>query len=213
MAIQKERKIKEIKLLADKVNKRIASVEKLAGRKESWAVKKLYSELESKQGIQLTKAGFVSKDLKDLSDVQLTAELKALRNFMNSKTSTARGINQIRRKQIAKMKATIEDSDFNASDFTYDDAETLYDIWEDSRNRWFAEKVGGSEYYQFIQEFRENTAKAIDSDDSLTKTQKEQLKKNAFLEQVDSYIDVTNDVTTRRKAVEVYNKYAKTGRK
>ena len=136
MAIQRERKIKEVKLLTDKVNRRISNIEKVMGRKESWAVKKLYDELESKQGIQLTKAGYVSKDLKDLSDAQLTSELKALRNFMHNKTSTVRGINEVRRKQIETMKRTIDDSEFASDDFTYEDAENLYDIWSDSRNRW-----------------------------------------------------------------------------
>ncbi|HCJ14127.1 MAG TPA: hypothetical protein DHV77_02455 [Erysipelotrichaceae bacterium] len=209
MAIQRERKIKEVKLLTDKVNRRISNIEKVMGRKESWAVKKLYDELESKQGIQLTKAGYVSKDLKDLSDAQLTSELKALRNFMHNKTSTVRGINEVRRKQIETMKRTIDDSDFASEDFTYEDAENLYDIWSDSRNRWVADKMGGSEYYQFVAEFRENTAKAIDMNDNLTKSQKNQYKKDAFIDQLDSYINVANDSTMRRKAVEFYNKYVK----
>lgn len=209
MAIQRERKIQEIKMLAGKVNKRLSSIEKLIGRKESWAVKKLYDELESKQEIPLTKTGYISKDVKNLSDIQLTAELKALRNFMNSKTSTVKGIKQIRKKQIETMKNVVDDLDFNADDFTYEDAENLYDIWNDRRNRWVAEKMGGSEYYQFVAEFRENTAKAIESNDSLTKADKEKLKKDAFIDQLDSYIGVANDMGMRRKAIEFYNKYVK----
>ena len=209
MAIQRERKIQEIKMLAGKVNKRLSSIEKLVGRKESWAVKKLYDELESKQEIPLTKTGYISKDVKNLSDIQLTAELKALRNFMNSKTSTVKGIKQIRKKQIETMKNVVDDLDFNADDFTYEDAENLYDIWNDRRNRWVAEKMGGSEYYQFVAEFRENTAKAIESNDSLSKADKEKLKKDAFIDQLDSYIGVANDMGIRRKAIEFYNKYVK----
>lgn len=209
MAIQRERKIQEIKMLAGKVNKRLSSIEKLVGRKESWAVKKLYDELESKQEIPLTKTGYISKDVKNLSDIQLTAELKALRNFMNSKTSTVKGIKQIRKKQIETMKNVVDDLDFNADDFTYEDAENLYDIWNDRRNRWVAEKMGGSEYYQFVAEFRENTAKAIESNDSLSKADKEKLKKDAFIDQLDSYIGVANDMGMRRKAIEFYNKYVK----
>lgn len=213
MAIQKERTVKEIKFLADKVNKRMSAIEKLAGRKESWAVKELYRQLESKQGIPLTKSGYVSKDLKELSDEQLVAELKALRNFMKSKTSTIKGIKEVRRKQIETMKKVVDDSDFKASDFTFDDAEKLHEIWSDKRNRWFAENVGGSEYYQFIQEFRDVTMKSIESDDSLTRKEKEQAKKDAFINELESYINVVNDPVARRKAIEVYNKYVNPKRK
>lgn len=206
--ISRDKKIEEIKYLADKTNKRISAIEKQFGRKESWAVKELYGQLGSKQGNLLTKTGFVSKDIKKLSDEQLTAELKALRNFMHNKTSTVRGIKQIRKKQLETMKETIDDN-IDSSDFTYDDAETLYDVWSDSRNRWFAEKMGGSEYYQFVADFKENTQKAIESNDSLTKQQKEQLGKDAFIEQLDSYINVANDRTMRRRAIEFYNKYVK----
>ena len=118
-------------------------------------------------------------------------------------------IQKVRRKQIETMKENVQDNDFNAEDFTYDDAETLYDVWNDSRNRWFAEKLGGSEYYQFVADYKENTQKSIESDDSLTRKEKEQLKKDAFIEQLDSYINVANDRTMRRRAVEFYNKYVK----
>lgn len=215
MAIQKERTVKEIKFLADKVNKRLSAIEKLTGRKESWAVKELYRQLESKQGIPLTSSGNISKDLKNLSDEQLVAELKALRNFMKSKTSTIRGIKEVRRKQIETMTKVVDDSRFNAGDFTYDDAEKLHEIWGDKRNRWFAEKMGGSEYYQFIQEFKDTTMKSIEVDDENYKTEgaKRQAQKQAFIDELNDYINVANDPVQRRKAVEVFNKYVNPKRK
>jgi len=90
---------------ARKANRRLALIEKNFGR-DTWAGKRLRNRLESTKIQAYTKGGRVSVR-KNMSTMQMKATLKAVRQFLNSKTSTVKGIRETRKQVIEKLKESL----------------------------------------------------------------------------------------------------------
>ena len=117
---------------------------------------------------------------------QLLAVNKAVDQFLKSKTSTNKGIQDIKRKQIdaIKLRRSIEDEDF-----TEEDAEDFYDMFGNDDFQSFAEKIGASALQEIIYD-------SIKEDDS----------EADFIDRLDLYIEL-NNLDIREKAIRLYNKY------
>ena len=168
------------------VNKANARLESLGRRYKSgtWASKKLANRL-SQNKVDMWKNRRI-KLPKNPTKTQLRAANKAVSQFLASKTSTKKGIQEVRRKQIEsiKLRRSVEDDEF-----TEEDAEDFYDMFGDNDFQYFAEKIGSSKLQEIIYD-------AIRNDDS----------EDDFLSSLDLYITL-NDLDIREKAIRLYNKY------
>lgn len=173
-----ERNIKE-------VNNRLRELNK-GGFYNSWASKKLFNHLDN--FTQKDKMGKITKlKLKsNMNMTQLTAVNRATKNFLNSKTSSVKGIEKVRNKTKQKM---FEAFKAKRKDITRQDIDDYYEMLENDDFSYFEEKYSASEVWALFEEskqFKDNQSK--------------------FLDRFNSLIEL-NDEDIRNKAIRLYKKY------
>ena len=182
---------KDTRKLVREVNARLNTLERRY-KSGTWASKRLKTRLGTSKLRAWTKSGRVRLK-SNLSKTQLTAINKALTNFLNSKTSTKRGIEDVKRKQIEKIKERLSLDDEEAEEITDEDAEFFYDMFGDDDFNDLSEKIGASALQAAIED-------AIEANDS----------EDMFLQRLEWYGGVEmQDLDLREKAIRVYNKYVK----
>ena len=131
------------KLLKDvrRANQRIQRLQARYGE-SSWAVNQLYEKIDNNNinGIS-TLTGNIRID-KNMSDIQLRAIQKATSIFLNSQTSTLRGVKKVINNMQDALKKNYSDINRPLSD---KDAEKLYNILENRDIRNTVEQIGASE--------------------------------------------------------------------
>lgn len=175
---------KETRKMINKANARLDSLQRRY-KSGTWASKKLANRLSTNKMKMWSKSGKIKLG-KNPTKQQLIAVNKAINQFLSSQTSTKKGIQAVKRKQIEsiRLRRSIEDEDF-----TEEDAEDFYDMFGDNDFNYFAEKIGASKLQEIIYD-------AIKEDDS----------ENDFLSRLELYIEL-NDLDIREKAIRLYNKY------
>lgn len=180
---------KETVKLAGKVNARLNSLQR-RHKSGTWASKRLLNKLTTSQLKSWSKSGRV-KIGKNLSSTQLVAINKALNNFLKSKTSTNKGIQEVREQQIERIKERLQVDDETAEEMTDEEAEFFYDMFEDDDFSKLADLIGASALQAAIDD-------AIEADDS----------EDYFLQRLEWYGGVEmQDLKLRAMAIRVYNKY------
>ena len=177
----------ELKKLSKRANQRIVRLEKEFG-KDTWATKRLKDKLAIEPLQAWSKTGRIKVN-KSMTITQLKATIKATQQFLNSKTSTKKGIKQIRKttiKQLAKSLGTEEE------DLTNEEAETLYNMLSDDYMIDILKYIPASDFWALIEDAKE----AGDTEDS-------------FISRISDYINFGNDVNMRRKLLTIYEKYVK----
>lgn len=177
----------ELKKLSKRANQRILRLEREFG-KDTWATKKLRDKLEAEPLQAWSKTGRVKVN-KSMTITQMKATIKATQQFLNSKTSTKRGIKQVKKttiKQLAKSLGT------NDEDLTNEEAEALYDMLSDDYVTDILKYIPASDFWALIEDAKE----AGDSQES-------------FISRISDYIEFGNDVDMRNKLVMIYEKYVK----
>lgn len=179
-----ERLEKETRKLASKANARLDSLQRRY-KSGTYASKKLANRLNTTQLNAWSKGGKI-KIKKNATKTQLTAINKAVNQFLNSTTSTKKGISQFKKAQIEniKLRRSIEDEDF-----TEEDAESFFDMFGDNDFDYFSSKIGASTLQEIIYD-------SIKSDDS----------EDDFVSRLNLYIE-TNDLDIKEKAKSLYSKY------
>ena len=129
----KQKLYRETKNQVDLVNKRLRNLDK-SGYTGTWASGKLLNRMNVKklQGRKiLTKQKGVPKIKvnKNLSTTNLIAIHQATRQFLESKTSTTRGINDSRKNVINSLQTTFSDMGNNISN---EQAELLYSLFDNT---------------------------------------------------------------------------------
>lgn len=175
---------RETRKLVSKANARLDSL----GRRYksgTWASKKLANRLSSNKMNMWSKQGKIKLG-KNPTKAQMIGLNKAINQFLQSQTSTKKGIQEVKRKQIEsiRLRRSVEDEEF-----TEEDAEDFYDMFGDNDFAYFADKIGASK----LQEIIYDAIRANDSEDS-------------FLDRLELYIEL-NDLDIREKAIRLYNKY------
>ena len=173
--------------LVSEVNRRMKGL-KNEGYSGTWASKKLLKRIDTEvlKSWQKGKA----KARKDLTATQMMAVNKAMRQFLASKTSKARGIRETKRKTIESLRRTLsKEEDGELIDF--EDAEFFYDMFGENDFDFFAEKVGSSEMQMIIKD-------AIDERDNI----------DDWIERLGIY-RLTENLDMRERAIRLYNKYVK----
>lgn len=174
---------KETRKLVSKANARLDSLQRRF-KSGTWASKKLANRLSSNKLNMWTKKGKI-KIGKNPTKAQLIGLNKAINQFLNSQTSTKKGISSWKKNQIESIKLNRSDD----PDFTEEDAEDFFEMFGDNDFDFFASKIGASALQEIIYDaMREN-----DSEDE-------------FIARLSLYIEI-NDLDIREKAIRLYEKY------
>lgn len=174
---------KETRKLVSKANARLDSLQRRY-KSGTWASKKLANRLSSNKLNMWTKKGKI-KTGKNLTKTQLIGLNKAINQFLNSQTSTKKGISSWKKNQVESIKLNRSDD----PDFTEEDAEDFFEMFGDNDFDFFASKIGASALQEIIYDaMREN-----DSEDE-------------FVARLSLYIEI-NDLDIREKAIRLYEKY------
>lgn len=174
---------KETRKLVSKANARLDSLQRRY-KSGTWASKKLANRLSSNKLNMWTKKGKI-KTGKNLTKTQLIGLNKAINQFLNSQTSTKKGISTWKKNQVESIKLNRSDD----PDFTEEDAEDFFEMFGDNDFDFFASKIGASALQEIIYDaMREN-----DSEDE-------------FVARLSLYIEI-NDLDIREKAIRLYEKY------
>lgn len=173
--------------LVSEVNRRLKGL-KNEGYSGTWASKKLINRIDTEvlDSWQKGKA----KARKDLTATQMMAVNKAMRQFLASKTSKARGIRETREKTIKSLQRTLSD-DKHKLLTNEEDAEFFYEMFSDSDHSFFAEKIGASELDIIIKE-------SIDAKDS----------EDDWIKRLGLYTKI-QDEDIKQRAINLYEKYIK----
>lgn len=179
---------RELTKLSKRANQRLVRLEREFG-KDTWASKKLRNRLDTEPLQAWTKTGRVKVN-KKMSIVQLRATIKATNQFLNSQTSTKTGIKKVREKQIQRISKALGTEEV---DLSYEEAETLYTMFEDTDFTFFVPKyLTASEFWAIIEEAKE-----------------ENLDVNEFTELLRQYIEFGNDIEMLTRIRAIYEKYVK----
>lgn len=187
LSSEQQQLFNELKKLSKRANQRIVRLEREFG-KDTWATKKLRDKLATGPLQAWSKTGRVKVN-KSMTTTQMKATIKATQQFLNSKTSTKRGIKQVKKttiKQLAKSLGTDDE------DLTNEEAEALYDMLSDDYVTDILKYIPASDFWALIEDAKE----AGDSQES-------------FISRISDYIEFGNDVDMRNKLIMIYEKYVK----
>lgn len=187
LSSEQQQLFNELKKLSKRANQRIVRLEREFG-KDTWATKKLRDKLAAEPLQAWSKTGRVKVN-KSMTTTQMKATIKATQQFLNSKTSTKRGIKQVKKttiKQLAKSLGTDDE------DLTNEEAEALYDMLSDDYVTDILKYIPASDFWALIEDAKE----AGDSQES-------------FISRISDYIEFGNDVDMRNKLIMIYEKYVK----
>lgn len=178
--------LKETRDLVDKANRRLKGL-KNAGYEGTWASRKLEKRLEASTLKAWDKSGKI-KIRKNMTNTQLIAIQKKTKQFMESKTSKASGIRDVRKTTIDSLRATFS-KDVALSDI---DVETAYDMLSDNDFDYFNndERIGASTLWALIED-------AIEYEQT----------ENTFLNRLLNMYESSNDKDARLRAKRLYEKY------
>ena len=177
---------RETQKLVSKANARLDSLQRRY-KSGTWASKKLANRLSSNKMRMWTKKGKI-KLSKNPTRSQLVAVNKAITQFLNSQTSTKKGISDVREKTIESLRGTLST---DIEEMSYDDAEKFYEMFGNNDFQTIADKIGSSALQACIED-------AIENGDS----------ESDFVKRLEWYGGVDmNDLDMRDAANRLYEKY------
>ena len=184
-----ERIYRDTQKQVQKVNERLKSLEKRYSKgKGTWSVKLLQDRLDTDK-YQAWKKGRISIS-KSMTQTQLLAINKASSQFLKRKTSTKKGVEEVREETKKSLFNTLK---LQNDDLTMSDIDDFYSILGDSDAKPFlkTDVMGASALEVAIQD-------AISYNDDLTN----------FIERIETYMTIA-DNETREKVKRLYKKYVK----
>lgn len=187
MTSEELKEYNELKKLVSKANQRISKIEKAYGY-GSWATKRLYEYLDTDLINALTNRGRISLK-QSYTKEQLRAIRKETNKFLNSKTSTLKGI----KAQIKRIKAGIKEK----IDVTDKEAEILYDTFNSDLLKWIFQYIEPSDFWALLMESKEYNF-SYDRFESACFSLSNDL---AYI------IENLNDLDVKEKLQQIYNRY------
>ena len=167
-----------------KANNRLKSLSRKYGSR-TWASKKLFNRLDAST-LKAVKRGRV-KITKNMTMTQLSAVRNAVNMFLNSKTSTKAGIKQTSESIKKGIQKTLADEDRVIDDA---DIEEYYSMLTENSFKMFADYMGASTVWAFIDDAKESN-----------------MSENEFVETLNHYMDERFfDEEIRQNAIYLYNK-------
>lgn len=175
----------ELKKLSKRANQRLVRLEREFGQ-NTWASKKLKDRLSSDLVQAWTNKGRV-KINKNMSIAQMRASIKATEQFLNSKTSTVKGIKQVTKRIKKDIKKSLSTEEQDLSD---EEVESLYNLFSEDYAKDLIDKIGASELWTEILDAKEFNDNEED-----------------FIDRIKNYLDFGNDDDMIEKLQIIYEKY------
>lgn len=177
----------KVKKLSTKANSRLKTLKRAGFKKDSWAGKQLFDRIGNSLVRGINRKNKTVKVSKSMSTGQLRVIGKALSNFLEAETSTPKGIKASHKKAVETFKNTI--SGQYGGNLTYEEAETIQLLFNDSDFNYLCEQIGGSDPIYFV-------ADAIERGDT----------KEEFFERMKTYFWDLKDEDLRKRTDKVYKK-------
>lgn len=179
------RKYRQVKKLSQKANVKLKSLGRVT-KEGTWSSRKLKNRLSTKRLKAWSKVGRINVN-KKLSVTDLKMIEKAINQFLASKTSTRKGIEEAKNRVRDSIKTTLNEEGY---DLTDEEADTFYSMLEDDDFNYFADKVGASTMWAIMDD-------AIEYNESDTK----------FANRIERYVATINDLDTLERVQNLYSKY------
>lgn len=173
-----------------KANQRIARIQKRYGE-NAWALNNLYDKLDNKMINAISPYSGEISIKKNMSNAQLNAVRRATKEFLTSKTSTIRGIENVKKEVKEGLKKVFNDDNLNVSD---SEINALYRIVEDKDLRTTAELIGASTLWRLVIDARNKNMNKKEWNDQLKKYNINDLINKNWDEVMEDYIDKGNDL-------------------
>ena len=170
------------------VNERLNSLER---RHESgtWATGKLKTRIKSNKTKGLMYKGKRIKLKPKMTKTSLTAVQKATRQFLESATSTNKGIREVKDKTLRTLKETLNlDEDLHK--LSDKEVEDIHKIFEVKSTRNLVDEVGGS---LLIQELAYSVKHDLDAD--------------SFIDRINKHMEQDIDLDLKQQAIQFFNDY------
>ncbi len=148
---EEQKLFNELKKLSKRANQRIVRLEREFG-KNTWATKYLKEKLEAEPLQAWTLKGRVKVN-KSMTISQMENTIKATKQFLNSSISTKRGIQKAKAKAIRTLQVQYGSE---TEDITEEEAEALYNFFEDREVNRITNFIPGSTVIANIEFAREN---------------------------------------------------------
>ena len=175
---------RETRKLVSKANARLDSLQRRY-KSGTWASKKLANRLSSNK-MKMWSKGKIKLG-KNPTKQQLIAVNKAATQFLQSQTSTKKGISRTRQKTIESLRGTLSTED---KEMSYEDAEKFYEMFGEDNFSNIADKIGASALQAVIED-------AIEENDT----------SNDFIKRIEMYAGLSmNDLDLRESAKVLYKK-------
>lgn len=183
-----ERLMKETIKMIREANQRLKSLER-GGYKETYASKKLMEKLDiSTLKLWDKSSGRIKIPKKKITQTQLVALNKQVSSFLESKTSTKKGINEVRKTTKASIKETLtEERGEKVSD---EDVDFYYSTFGDSDFNDLTAYMTASELWALIDYGIAN-----------------KMSQDSWVDMLLKHISKENDLDIREKAERLYSKY------
>lgn len=168
-----------------KANQMLKSLERKY-KSGTWASRKLMNRLD-KSTLNAWQGGRI-KVRKGMTNTQLRAIQKATNQFLVSKTSTKKGIGEVKKSTLDSLKLTLT----KTQEMTDEEVETAYNMLGDSDFDYFnkADRIGASALWVLIDD-------AIESN----------MSESTFVDILSRYMDFSNDLDAKERASRLYQKY------
>lgn len=167
-------------------NKRLRAIRNEFG-KIGWAGENLKQKTEMSLISSWTSRGIRVR--RSMTPHQMKATLKAIDNFLQSKTSSVKGIRQTIKRQQQGLQKTLSNEDIT---ITTKESQTLYKFFEDKDFNYITRYIGASDLFVLLED-------AKDNNDTI----------NQFLSRIENYIFVGEDEDMRNALESIYNKYVR----
>lgn len=173
-----------------KANQRIARIQKRYGE-NAWSLNNLYDKLDNKMINAISPYSGEISIKKNMSNAQLNAVRRATKEFLTSKTSTIRGIENVKKEVKEGLKKVFNDDRLNVSD---KEINALYRIVEDKDLRTTAELIGASTLWRLVIDARNKNMSKKEWNDQLKKYNINDLINKNWDEVMEDYLDKGNDL-------------------
>lgn len=182
---EKQELYNRVRTLTRKANSRMNTLEKKFGH-DTYAVKILKNKLSINKLDALTEAGR-STVRKNMSVTQMRGIEKAINNFLNSQTSTVKGIKDIRNRTIDTLRKTFARDDVELS---VEEAEKIYGFFSDENIKDLTNIIPASQLQHFN-----------------TYATEKNLSERDYKKMLSDYIDFGNDENMKQTIKYIYDKY------
>ena len=180
---------RQVKKQVQQVNQRLKSLER-QHKIGTWSSGKLKTRIKSNKTKGLMYKGKRIRLKPKMTKTNLIQVQKATRQFLESATSTNKGIREARSKTIESLRDTLNFEREQEERLTDQEAEYLYSMLEDKSYRSLINEVGASLLWQEI-----NYA------------QRHNISEDGFIERLNFYLEQDMDLDMQEQARNIYRKY------